>query len=151
MTVRGRILLVTPTTPLAKTLSHCARLAGYEVTVVTTFQAARTHIVHRPDLLITELKLGEHNGLQLALRLASTGVPAIVVADKTFEHEVEQLGAVWLAADPSAADELPAVMSRLLQGSGSTHDVYPWYDDGETEAAPAMAPVGLSPRAPRLH
>src|SRR5688572_6882558 len=132
MTVRGRILLVTPTSPLSATLSRSARLAGYDVTVVTTFQAARSQMVDRPDLLITELKLGEHNGLQLALRLATAGVPAIVVADKAFEHEVEQLGAVWLAADAAAADELPAVMSRLMQGSGSTHDVYPWYDDGET-------------------
>ena len=151
MSVRRRVLLVSPTTPLAKTLSRCVRHAGYEVTVVPTFQAARAYLNAPLDLLITELKLGESNGLQLALRLATTGIPAIVVAEKAFEHEVEQLGAVWLAQDTAAAaDELPALMARLVQGPGSTHGVYSWYAGHETDAASSISPIPPPETTPGL-
>lgn len=150
MKARRRVLLVTPTTPLSKTLSRSARHAGYDVTIAKTFQAARSLLSAPPDLLITELKLGEYNGLQLAVRLAATGVPAIVVADKTYEHEVEQVGAVWLTSDTSAADDLPAAMARLVQGAGSTHDVYPWYDAQDGESPTPVSPAGPTDTASRI-
>lgn len=139
-----RVLLVTPTTPLSHTLAHYVRRAGYDVTVVHTFQAARSRLATPPDLLITELKLGEYNGLQLALRMTSAGVPTIVVADKAYEHEVQAVGAVWMAPEQVAADELQGMMTRLVQGSGAAHPIYPWYDAG-TPDSPSVTTLLADP------
>jgi len=141
MSVRRRVLLVSPTRPLANVVARSIRHAGHDVTVVSSFLAARTQLSSLPDLLITEIRLGEYNGLQLALRVAFAGIPTIVLADKAFEDEVERLGVSWLSPESAIAGELPAAMTRLLQGAASTHAVHPWYEPSGTEVA------GIAPDA----
>jgi len=152
MSVKRRVLLVSPTLPLAKAVARSVRHAGHDVTVVTSFQAARAQLSNPPDLLITELKLDGYNGLQLALRVAFTGTPTIVVSEKSFEDEVERLGMCWVSPESAIAGELPAAMTRALQGVGSAHAVYPWYDAGEiTHVSPGSpAPVGITTRTGTL-
>jgi DNA-binding NtrC family response regulator len=115
MNLGQRVLVVAPSARSSRSLAQFVRRAGYRPTVVTTFKAAKSLLASRPDLLVTELKLGEYNGLHLALRSRTLGVPAIVVADKTFEHEAEQVGAVWLSPEGAEGGELPAAMMRLLE------------------------------------
>src|SRR5688500_20273029 len=62
-----RILVVAQTTELARNLFGWLTDAGHELTVVTTFSAAMTHLLTLPDQLIHELKLREYNGLRLAM------------------------------------------------------------------------------------
>jgi DNA-binding response OmpR family regulator len=101
MTHTPDVLLVAPD-PLvaAHTLSQLTD-AGLRVTVVETFAAAREQLQSRPDLLISEVRLGEYNGLHLALRARSSGIPAIVLGqeDTVTAREAEKLGAVYIAAD----------------------------------------------------
>lgn len=107
------VLLVSPSPQLSRAVAPLVRRAGYDVVLARSFQSARTHLETRPDLVITELKLGEYNGLQLALHASRT--PVIVLADESFEHEVEDLGAVWMSPQSASSDELQSVMDHLLK------------------------------------
>ncbi|MBA3271813.1 MAG: hypothetical protein H0T71_15015 [Acidobacteria bacterium] len=91
---------------------------------------------------MTELKLAEYNGLHLALRGRTMGIPSIVVAEKAFEHEVEQLGVTWLSPESSAGDDLQITLTRLTQGSRSSSQ-YPWYEATDGDNAP-VAPGDLT-------
>ncbi len=106
--------------------------ANHEVAVVTTFAAAKLHLTARPDLLITEVKLGEYNGLHLALRGRAAGIPAIVVGapDQTFERQAIQLGAVYLGSPDLMAEELLPTVERLLSGIAPAEpEPVPWLDE----------------------
>jgi DNA-binding response OmpR family regulator len=120
------VLLVSP--KLSRTVAPFVRRAGCHVVLAGNFQAAKSQMETAPDLVITELKLGEYNGLQLALRGRATGTPVIVLADESFEHEVEQLGAVWMSPESAASDELPAMLAELLQHVPGSDAGYTWLD-----------------------
>ncbi len=64
----GSVLIVDSDAPvLAKTIETFER-AGYAATGVSTFQAAKRLMQDRPpDVLIADVRLGEFNGLHLAL------------------------------------------------------------------------------------
>ena len=108
------VLLVSPRPSLASALAQSVGRLGYQVIVANTFEEARQWWCEGPDLLITELKLGAYNGLHLALRALAIRTPAIVIADKSFEKEIEQMGAVWLPEDTAVTGELRVVASSLM-------------------------------------
>src|SRR5688500_14175958 len=126
-----RILVVSPNVALASTLLAWLGEDHHDLTVVTTFAAAKHHLATKPDLLITDLKLGEYNGLHLALRGKAAGTAAIVLGenDPVFQDQAEQLGAAYLSAADLELDELLTVISQLLSAS---HDKAPtrpeWFD-----------------------
>jgi len=73
--------------------------AGMRVTIVQTFAHAREQLQRSPHLLISEVRLGDYNGLHLALRARSSGIPAIVVGkgeDAVLEREAHKLGAIYV-------------------------------------------------------
>lgn len=107
-----KVLLVS--VAASRALSQAIRSEGYHLTVTSTFHVAKTFLANGPDLLVTELKLGDYNGLHLALRAAALGIPAIVIAGEEFQHEVEQLGAVWMPPEAAVSEELHISMTRLL-------------------------------------
>src|SRR5687767_3558045 len=96
MAMEKTVLVVSPTASLAKHLQDSIRRCGYTPIVVRNFADGKAQLDARPQLLITEMKLGAFNGLHLALR-GTPMIPAIVIADAAFESEVEQLGAVWIS------------------------------------------------------
>ncbi len=52
--------------------------AGHDVVAFNDFEAARTYLMtHKPDVLITDVRLGAYNGVQLAM-LANRDVPGTV-------------------------------------------------------------------------
>ena len=120
MVLARTVLLVTPTAKLSSALVPAIRNAGYRVMLAKTFEMAKALLADSPDLVITELKLGEYNGLQLALRSRPAGIPTVVIADKSFEHDVEQFGAIWLPSEEIDGEEFAAVMPRLLPTSLTT-------------------------------
>jgi hypothetical protein len=128
MPVERNVLIVSPTPSLAQALASAVRQCGYGVAVARTFAEAKKALSSSPHLLITELKLGEYNGLHLSLYAGACEIPAIVVSDRHFEHEVEQLGFAWMAPSAASTGELSTVMTRLMQGAGATDAGFPWYD-----------------------
>ena len=52
-----------------------------------------------PSVLIAEVRLGDYNGLHLALRAKAGSIPALVLGnpDPVLEREAERLGVVYLA------------------------------------------------------
>jgi CheY-like chemotaxis protein len=135
MAVQKIVLVVSPTPSVAHAVASSVRRCGYTALVVRSFAEAKKHMELRPHLLITELKLAEFNGLHLALRAQMSDAPAIVIADRSFEHE---------------ADDLQPVVIRLLQGRLATDDGFLWH---ETEQAGVDTPLSkwVPPNAPILH
>jgi len=128
MTLQRTVLLVTASPPRAQAMASAIRRSGHRALVATTFDAAKQLLAGAPHLLVSELKLGAYNGLHLALRAAASEIPAIVMADPSFEAEVEQLGAVWMS-DAADGDELQAMALRLLQGARASHVALGWLDE----------------------
>ena len=82
MTASVHVLVVAPTPAIAETVTSRLVSLRANVTLVTSFNAARQGLCEStPDLLISEVRLGEFNGLHLALRARSKGIRAIVLGD----------------------------------------------------------------------
>ena len=132
MNQQYRILVVAQTTTLATTLVAWLGAANHEFAVVTTFAAAKVHLSTRPDLLITEVKLGEYNGLHLALRGRAVGIRAIVIGpdDAVFAGQAAQLGGAYLTAASLESSYLHALIETM--GRDTVHNdlrSHPWRDD----------------------
>src|SRR5207244_11467109 len=78
--------------------------ADYRGAAVSTFQHAKQHVaLDCPDLLITAVRLGAFNGLQLVLRVrAECGdLPVIVTGAPTdFTSDIDRYGGRFVAAAP---------------------------------------------------
>jgi DNA-binding NtrC family response regulator len=113
------VLLVAPDRRVAADALAWLTGAGMKVTLVNNFDAGRQQLYSLPDLLISEVRLGEYNGLHLALRASSWGIPAIILGedDVVLKREAKQMGATylqpgehpqrWTAAIRSAGIRLP--------------------------------------------
>jgi DNA-binding response OmpR family regulator len=116
MTHTPDVLLVAPTPQVAAGTRTRLIDAGMKVTVVETFGDAREqlHDTH-PDLLISEVRLGAYNGLHLALRAQSSGIPAIILGqdDPVMEREAKRLGATYV----EAADDQHR-LAAAIRGTG---------------------------------
>ena len=111
-----RVLVVAPTTRLANALLNWLAPFGYEVLVATTYPAGRDHLaLLHPDLVITELKLGEFNGLQLAIRASATDVPTIVVGvdDPVLQGDARHLGVSFLTSEELSGERLHDAIETL--------------------------------------
>src|SRR5689334_12372390 len=91
-------LVVAATPALAAHLCDWLKPAGWVVTTADSYASAKSRLELGTDLLVTELELGDYNGLQLALRAQNSGVPAVVVGkeDQVLERDAEQLGSAYL-------------------------------------------------------
>jgi DNA-binding NtrC family response regulator len=98
-------------------------LAGYHVTAAASFSEARDHIKAAcPALLITDIRLGEFNGLHLAwLRyLDHPGLPTIVThatLDRVVEAEAKKLEALYLVKPVQSRELLDAVAKLFRRES----------------------------------
>jgi len=121
MNQRRRILAAAPTPALAAQLAMWLHEPEHELVMVNTFAAALVYLPQHPDLLITEVKLGEYNGLHLALRGRAAGIPAIVLgaADLLCERETRQIGATYLPEAQLEGDELESLIQSLVPGTAT--------------------------------
>ena len=114
-TARRRILVVTDTLALANNLLLWLRDAGYDPAVVTSFNAGKEHLRTAPDILITELKLREYNGLHLALRAHRDGIPAAVIGgDPRYATDAQEIGARYVVGDNVHRDDILLLVDGLL-------------------------------------
>ncbi len=116
MTLSPHVLLVAPTGRVATTVSASLLDAGMRVTLVTSFKAARKALESSPDLLISEVRLGEYNGLHLALRAQVRGIRAIVIGvrDRVTQQDAATLGATYLEDDGDSTRLRDAVLAAGL-------------------------------------
>jgi hypothetical protein len=97
------------------------RAAGYTPKVVEDFASGKEALTARPDLLITELKLGAYNGLHLAIRASVQGTTTIVVGDPdpVLEEEARRQHATYLT-QPLDHERLLKEIDQLLAAALQT-------------------------------
>ena len=92
------------------------RAAGYFVRGVSSYEEARQELAMMPDLLITDVRLGVYNGLQLLMRgrMVNPRLQAIVITG--YADQIVRREAVYLQAEHL---EKPVDADRLLQVVGN--------------------------------
>ena len=117
--MRKTILLVEDDDATRIGLSTLLQRAGYEVVASESVQEGRNLLkADSPDLLITDVRLGAFNGLQL-LAMSPRPIPAIVTTgfpDPVLEAEARQLGAKFLLK-PVEPGNLLALVAEMLEAT----------------------------------
>ena len=113
-----RILLVDSNSTAQAIAEGALARADYRVATVSTFEQAKQQIaLDCPDLMITAVRLGAYNGLQLALRvrIECGDLPVIVTgAPADFTSDVDRYGGHFVAAPASGAALLSKVEALLV-------------------------------------
>ncbi|MGH9345654.1 MAG: response regulator [Vicinamibacterales bacterium] len=111
--MKPRILVVDDAPSVRRMLQELLTEAGFEVMSAATFDEGR-HLADSgdPDLMLIDIRLGDYNGLQLAVRerVNHPGRPVIVMtghADPVLEAEARRHGAEFV--------EKPLQPSRLIE------------------------------------
>ena len=111
-----RILVVEDDTATRRGMAQLLTGAGYDVTETASMTDALNLLSSdTPDLVITDLRLAEFNGLYLAA-VNPQRIPVIIVtgyADRGLEAEARELGADFLLK-PVKPSQLLAVVERRL-------------------------------------
>ena len=119
----AQILIVGGTAARTNVFAERLQEAGYGVDVKHGFREAVAALVAQsPDLLISEVRLGAFNGLQLAIRcqILHPGVRTIMLDrahDGTLEFEAQRYGALYLV-EPIDETALVVQVSKLLAETG---------------------------------
>ena len=113
-----RILVVDDEDEMRGFLFTILTRAGYDVVAAGSVQAGRAVLDEdvQPDLLITDVRLGDFNGLQL-LALRPLSIPAIVVTgfpDPVLEAEARRFGATFVLK-PFVPTKLLTIVEELLR------------------------------------
>jgi DNA-binding NtrC family response regulator len=83
------VLVVDDDLQILGLVEHWLKTAGYDVVTSSQFEDARKYLAsHRVDALITDLRLGEYNGLQLALRASQMEPRAAVLVMSAYDDVV---------------------------------------------------------------
>jgi CheY-like chemotaxis protein len=114
--VPRRILIVDDDAPTSLELKTVLEQAGHKVAIATSFAEGRSALsTAPPDLLISEIRLGEFNGLQL-VATHCPAIPTIVLTgyrDSVLEADARQLGAEFLLKPVSRPALLAIVKQKL--------------------------------------
>jgi len=117
-----RVLIVKTDQRAAGRTEERLLAAGYHVTGASSFEEGRRHLLlGAPDLLITDLRLGAHNGVHLliyshASRPEMPGIVLDVAQDRVLEKEVQNAGGVYVGG-PCSDDELLDLVDHLAKNS----------------------------------
>jgi len=92
--------------------------AGYDVVTCSRFDAAKNYLAsHSLDALVTAIRLGEFNGLQLALRASEPGRRMAVVVMSAYDDVVSRRDAEAVGRfilKPFDREQLLAQLSEAL-------------------------------------
>jgi hypothetical protein len=124
MTSKPSALVVAPTHIIASKLFAWLTDAGWAPLIVPSFLDAKQHLEQNPSLMIAEVRLGEYNGLHLALRAQVRGIPVVVIGecDSVLQREAEDVGAAYMPPDVEA-QQLISGIQRLAE---TLHEREPW-------------------------
>jgi DNA-binding NtrC family response regulator len=113
-----RVLIVDDDALLLEALERAFRDAGEEVVTHTSFEGARSALASdRFDALITDIRLGAFNGIQLAVIARDTHPSTKLVVfsgfdDPVLRDEAEHLGAVYVVKPVASTELLQLLKSR---------------------------------------
>jgi CheY-like chemotaxis protein len=118
----GRVLLASVSAVSRRRIEGWLQKMGFGVESVSTFEEARDRLPLRdPDVLISDVRLGEFNGLHLVIvgRARRPTLVAVVLGapDPVLAKEAERLGATYLA-EPVTEQELSSHVAMLLREAG---------------------------------
>lgn len=114
------VLLVDDDEQMLGLVGHWLEDAGYEVTACSRFETARDcMLASRPDALVTDLRLGAYNGLQLALRASQNGPGTVVLVMSAYDDIVSRRDAAAFGSrfilKPFGREALLAELSQASQ------------------------------------
>jgi ActR/RegA family two-component response regulator len=111
------LLLVDDDVALLSALTRFLSEQGFEVTSSSEFEEARHHITAaRPEIVVTDVRLGAFNGLQLAILARDVRPDARVLVfsgydDPVLKAEAGRIGATYMVKPVSGK----ALMRELLR------------------------------------
>ena len=111
-----KVLILEDDAPVGDTYALSLRRAGFEVSNYATFDDARAALRRdMPDALVTDIRVGEFNGLQLAILFRSMSPSGKIVVvtghdDRVIKQEAELLGAIFITK-PISLQNLADVLS----------------------------------------
>jgi len=145
MTSKPSVLVVAPTAGIASTVFAWLTDAGYAPVVVRSFSAGKQYLEEHPALLISEVRLGEYNGLHLALRAQARQIPTVLVGqpDMVLQREAAQLDALYLTPPLTAQELLSSIQPIALAAVPAPR---PWREDA---ASVSFVSVGDRTRSAR--
>jgi DNA-binding response OmpR family regulator len=114
------ILVVDDSADMREMLASLLGGAGYTVITAETYEHAVDEADYaEPDLLLIDIRLGDHNGLQLAVRERARGHTRPVIAmsgheDPVLIAEAKRLGAPFVLK-PLDTDHLLALIAQMLR------------------------------------
>jgi DNA-binding response OmpR family regulator len=120
-----RVLVVDDQEDVLNTLVRFLSMGGYDVVGLSEFEDAKGFIDRTPpDILVTDVRLGAFNGLQLALhmRAARADTPIVVLSawdDALLRQEATGLGAVYCLKPLKRDQLLDAVATAARAASRS--------------------------------
>jgi len=97
-----RVLVVDDDQGLLRMLGQMLTAGGYAVELCSSFEAAKHRLTHSPpDVLLTDVRLGAFNGLQLVILVkelfpATTAIVMSAYDDVTLRKEAFHCGASYL-------------------------------------------------------
>ena len=118
-----RVIVVDDDRQVLRYLTELLQESGYDTVSCERFLDAKGILAtSRPDLLLTDLRLGAYNGLQLAIfaRERHPGLPVIVLTgyeDPTLREEAVRAGAGFLVKPVPRAILIEAVQKALAGGT----------------------------------
>lgn len=148
------ILLVEDDVSLRTLLAEELELDGYHVdTAGTADEGARRAVASVPDLIVSDLRLPDRDGLSILRQLQAEGhtVPFIIItAFGTVDQAVEALkaGADDFLTKPLSTDHLRLKVKRLLAHAAMIHELARYKSRGRDNASLGL--VGDSPAMTRL-
>ena len=120
-----RIIVVDDDRQVLRYLTELLQESGYDTVSCERFLDAKGLLAaSRPDLLLTDLRLGAYNGLQLAIfaRERHAGLPVVVLTgyeDPTLRDEAVRAGASFLVKPVPRAILIEAVQKALAGGTNA--------------------------------
>jgi DNA-binding response OmpR family regulator len=112
----NKALVVDDDTQILTYIKQVLEAAGHDVVTSNNFKDARELIQrHTPAIVVADVRLGDFNGIQLAIlaRSARPDVRVVIISgwdDTVLRHEAAELGAVYLQK-PFGPSELLAALN----------------------------------------
>ena len=120
-----RLVVVDDDRQVLKHLTEILEEAGFDTVACERFVDAKALLsIFRPDLLLTDIRLGAYNGLQLAFyaRDHHPGLPVVVLTgyeDPTLRDEANRSGAHFLVKPVTRAVLIGTIQKALSVGTGA--------------------------------
>jgi DNA-binding NtrC family response regulator len=120
-----RVLVVDDDPDVLEILTWAVNRAGFVAEAHDKFDLAK-QVIHgnTPQGLVTDVRLGAFNGMQLAvlLRAVNPGAPVIVISafnDSMIRRDAEAMGAIFLTK-PVSAEQLGLQLRQLFDVAAQT-------------------------------